>query len=435
MGVMLAIAGDPQAYNAVAQAITKTFSPTVNANYDGDYIGDGDPGTVTMFGSYATPSYARFDLSRISNPSFDTDLTGWDDLDAGTGASTRTAVGAEVHSGAGALKLVAGASSSNDARRGADTIEIPAGKACILDFWARGTGAGAQGAAVRIQNPKTGHWLHPDGTWGTAVDAAVGTTGTSYARVQLAFRVESLEEMGGADSVALRIEVYTTGGVTAYVDDLTIYPAVDFAGIFGADVDPGWTVTLQSSDDNFGASTTEGTFSLGQRRSAYLSLSSAVYRRYWAVNCAWSGTLPSGESPAIPALGEVVIGESLDLDVAYHPSVGAHQRTVSRPQIRNTTMIGRTYTTNLGDSPVTSMSLPVRLIDLAELDAFEEQVWNRSAGGAYPTVLVPTTDRVEVYFAILGDSMRLTNNDGDNERPFHEATLTFADMPPMQLGA
>lgn len=424
---MLVLSGS--ALNALASGAL-ACSPAIKAGFVLTDIHDGRPGTVYMPTSYNDTTTITADLNKTTNPTIDTDTTGWTSAVSGTAAATRTTTAGEFV-GVGALKCVGGTGVATWYQ----DITVRAGSRYQLDLQMRGDGASGNGV-VRIFNLTTGNWLAAGGgSWASAAaDAITGPTAAAFEQKTVPFQVESYQACR-SDTVTIRVHLRAQASETAMFDDVLLYPGIDFASVHGHSIDPRWTVTLRSSIDNFSASdTAEATLTTAQP-AFYSLLSAPVYRRYWRLRLSWGGTSPTGTfSPAVPMIGEWVLGLATAPTVEFlGPRLQAHGLREAMPQIRNESSVGVVGVTNLLRRPVPTLTLPFKAFTASRWLELRTDLWERSGCGLYPVVLVPETGEGTVIYGLLR-SVSEPQRVGGVTAPWYNGTIEIAGLPGPAVG-
>lgn len=218
---------------------------------------------------------------------------------------------------------------------------------------------------VQVQNLTTGRYLRSDGAW------QVGTTNVLTAAGSLDYQVESFT-ICQAPTVLLKI---TQSGAQTMSD----WPRWNAVGVVGHNLDPGLTVEMRSSTDNFsGSNVLEVTGAILQP-SFFMVDAQGISNRYGRV-------LLTGTNQATPWYGEVF---PCWLETAVDKPDAGLEVQYEEPQIRNTSPLGDAYVYNL--APFPRRIVKMQFDQAAATGAIEtrQEIILRCRGGAYPILLAP----------------------------------------------
>lgn len=288
--------------NVIRRATSLTVSPAEDALFPRANLYDGLPSKRYKVGSTTTPVFLTTDQNLVVNPGFESSpLVNWTSGDTGTGVSSDT--GVTVHSGAHALKVNGGA--AGVAQRSQSYI-VRSGERLFVSAWMRGPGGTAR---LRIFDFATSKYLTSGGTWTSAATDLLTSANAVYEQKTFAFQVESFD-VHQSPTTTLALILYTTSNGDAFFDDVALFPTINFCGIFGHNIQPGFggggtTITFASSDDGFvSTSTIEATMTPYQP-SFYATITPANHQ-YWAFTV--NGPNIIGLAAAPIWIGEMVFG-------------------------------------------------------------------------------------------------------------------------------
>ena len=309
----------------------------------------------------------------------DPSIPAWIDADSGTAASTRdTGV---KHEGAASLKLVPGASGT--AQRFQD-LTVRSGERLKLSVHIRQDGAGS--VELFIQNTITGNFVDSVGSWSPASNAAavnVADTSAAFVAHTVEFQVEGFAACGDVSTVDLRVIAFANDATltAAYMDAVTIFPAVNFMGVFSHNFETRLVARMESSVDNFSSSTSHTPDAALRQPSFYKYLTTPVYERFWRI------LLTTGPQVAFPRIGELVFGYTETLAAA--PSWG-FQTIHRKDQQRNRTPGGEQHVTARGASRRRLSRWFFAPQAEAEVTEIRDEVLERCGYGEAPAVVVDT---------------------------------------------
>jgi hypothetical protein len=389
--------------NALETANDVTVSPSADALFPGTNLYDSKPGTVFKFGSLTASPTITVDLDMIEDTGgFETVSgfpVGWTTAVSGTGAVTQESDLANVQFGdySALLETPAGAGVASLYR----DVVVRAGSTVLVEAWLKTDATALAEAAIRDQ--KTGmYWT------GTAWQSAATTWATHsgsgpFSRYVSAVEVEDVTTVGGAVTT-LRFQFSNaTTTSEAWVDGVTICPAISFCSIHGHNIDPRSAPVLRSSIDNFVVDdTSRGTLTPAQPAfyldlGSVISSASAAIPRYWRLAFADTNSAASG---AI-YIGELVLGEG----VTYRSGALPLQANYSAQQVRVPRRFGAPAVFGMGDHELRSFPLTLRTETVAERDALFDE-WRRTIQGYACVVVAHGADgHTDVLFCLAGDAM------------------------------
>lgn len=349
---------------------------------------DSDPSTPHIAGSIQADSYMRVRLAGLTNPGFETStLSGWTDNDQGTGTSVETSTGAEVRSGSKALKMTGSDATTNYGSR-YQSITVTSGetrKATVRSIPISGTGTIF---SLYLYNTRTLKYYN--GTaWATtraAAASALYTGSPGYGTTSITYTIESYEATR-SETCSLRWELVCPEGECA-IDDVSDWPGVTFAGIFGHNYAPTLSPLVQYSTD--GSSwTTHATMTI--QRPAFFATFSAIYAEYWQIKL-------SGTPLEAPYTGEAVLGQYREgsTQIAAGP-----MPTWDIPGVRSAGTIGRPMVYNFATDATESIRLVFSGDSETEAREAVFGMFVRSGQGRYPVIIVPTDTESFVYYGRL----------------------------------
>lgn len=372
----LALAGSSA--NLVSRARTVAMS-SADAIFGAARLYDGRANTFARFASPAAADvYVTADLELLTNEGFETwPLTGWTVATTGTGAVTQDTV--TKNSGASSAKLNRGSGTAQVTQ----TVRVRAGERLRVGYALKSSSAGSVGLAVRIQNAHTGRYLQSDGAWVTGVTDRVSWLGTSWVASTFTLTVEPFS-VCRRDLVDLVVTVYQSSVAgDAWVDDMSVLPAVRFCSVHGHNLDALITPQLRGSTDNFSGSDVLVKTLTPVRPAFYQRVAADTFYRYWRLKLV--GTNYSGPI----WLGEWWLGQGY---VLPREPKGGWERRPQRRQVRNVTPAGdrRTYSRNVFSDR--ALRLSFQFTTPASALEFEGEVVERSEDGEQPLVIVPYYD-------------------------------------------
>jgi hypothetical protein len=389
-----------QYLNAVARGVVTVSD--ADALFPQTNLYDGLPGQQFKFGTNGADRAVTVDLNIVANPGFETStLASWTSSSTGTGTTAEEL--AIFHAGAKALKMGGGAAGVGS--RYQDLI-VRSGERRQLDCWLRGDAAVS--ARVRVQNLQTGKYLTSAGAWDAAAQDVGSQLAAAWAQVTRSYTVESYDTCQ-ALTVTLRITLLCNQNGFGYADDVTDYPTLNFCGIFGHNVAPVVAPQFRSSTDNFGAvDTLEATLTPYQP-TCFAYLSTPFTRRYARLKL-------SGTNVATPYLGELVLGYAED---AVTARAVEYDEALRLAQLRT---IERSYV--LRSKTSRQWQLPFRRHGTAATSERKE-IFDRTAGGSIPLVLIPTNAGTDVAYGRIGDELKSRWLEG----VVWEDSVVFEELP------
>jgi hypothetical protein len=351
---------------------------------------------------------ARFGSSD-ANPTISIDVVVTREPDGGFGtpplywnplAGTVTSSGTLPFGGAGwSLELIGHAAAHT-----IQQVTVKAGHPYRLEGWAYCV-AGATAAKISVYNPDTGHWLNSAGQWvpaiayllSNAAAAWVGIDGAEGAGAGKEFVVEDFLTCLG-HTTTLWIELWG-------IDDLYLYPGVDFLGIFGGHNIPPLAALewRYEASVGLGAGTVGSAGFMTKAQHQFFKLSD---RTIYSAGHLLDFTVPAGRQIYI---GDVVIGKTLEIFGGRAPSSPFPITFEEKGQVRLETAGGTRWIRNRGPYPPRQVSMRLEFQSAAEYLDTHEKLFLASGGGAYPAVVLPApvptvgADAAEPTLAIYGD--------------------------------
>jgi len=378
-------------FNFLARAKAVTMYPDVaNANFPATNLYDDSPSRMAQFNAASSDETVLVDLQHLLNGDMEGGFTGgipnsWTKI--GGGVTSDSTAAATVHGGTHAVAI----DSSSGTTAVSQYITGKPGEAWVVTAWARSAASGAV-ASLYIRNNLTGKWWAGT-SWAGTSSAAAQNSSSSYVQLSASFTLEATPLLYNLGTTPLRVLLEgRNGGASSsdhvvYFDDVEAYPKVDYVGIFGHNIDPCISPTLQSSSDTL-AWTTQA--SVGVLPLTFYSvLSAAVGARYWQV--VFGGTQLHGGStaPGTPVpiwLGEMVLGQSVTLlrPQDYAPKIKHHEA-----QVRTVAPAGQQFVFVLGGGAVRTLTLGYTETATTEYQQLRDQVYRQARGGRDSIVVVP----------------------------------------------
>lgn len=326
--------------------------------------------------------------------------SGWTKSTTGTGAVTQLSPGKDATGSA--VRLNAGAAGTALVFK---SVTVRAGEMLKLDdllaFQVAATGL----IGVQIYNNSTAKYLQSNGTWSAVQANFVSSGPTAWATsTTSAFQVEAF---GGAnpERPSLTFSISTSSNANCDVDDVYMYPGVNFGSIHGHNIDSVSPLIAKSTDNFTVNSTTVATMTIA--RPAFYSSFTMTYARWWGLDL-------FGTNQAKPYIGEFVLGQA---QTAGKAADYGFETSISFPQLRYGTLGRHLHVAGLATDEVRNLHLTFRhtLTMLAEL---KDEWVRRSQGGLYPMIIVPRDTEAAVYHGRISPDFthsRLTIDIEDDE--------------------
>lgn len=395
MADMRVLVGDPAYYNLLARAaLTSSGSDPL---FPIGNLADGIPGTIQKYSAIGTDRYGGGDFQQIPNGDFEAAFSGghvpdggWISISLGAGNTTRdTAI---VYGGSlGSLKCSVGAGGGTGGA--AYTITVRAGEKFHLELYTRAGNVNNPTAKVSVYNKRTGKYLQPNGSWSKAATILFSETGTVFVLKSIEAQVEDYATCR-ADTVPLQVQLYTTSvSGDAYFENVGYWPAVNFAGVFGHNMEPSLLFRVSGSDDGVNYSPVH--IGITPRDPSFWAFNAEEYHRFWR----WIdlGT-PSSEAGW---KGEVILAQTNT--AANHPRMG-YETQFTRRLVQNTSRGGevRSFKESLFEERAVRFSFGMTDARYAEL---RDEWFKRSDGGHFPMVVAPLDTETDVIHGRIDNSL------------------------------
>lgn len=319
---------------------------------------------------------------------------GWSDGSTGGGVGAdETSI---THGGSHAQKLTA--ASGSQVARGYRDILVQAGESIPIEAWLRGDGTAT--VYARVQDLTTFKWW--DGSaWQSSVSSwGSRSSAASYAKSTSTIVVDSATNLRSGIST-LRVSFVVDGSVatgSGYVDDVAMWPAVDFVSVHGHNIPLGATVDLLSSTSSgFGAPTTEASAIAVYHPSFYKILSAAHTNRYTRFKVT--------DSAAVAALylGQLVLGATITMTAAPDYPISTRRRT---DHDRAVTRYGHQHVSAVTTTPAREVTLPFGTRTAAEFREIRDRLYLAAVGDLHSLVVIPRDDDAEgCYFGRLDGAL------------------------------
>lgn len=283
-----------------------------------------------------------------------------------------------------------------------DPIEVPAGEAYRVRV--RLKSDGTRPVHMGVQNPKTGCFVQPNGTWapGGAPTAVVSHTGSSFsthAATDFDFVVQGFEECNGP-SATLSIWIWTEGvnavPYTAYADELELIPGSDGIFVFGHNIDsPQSSIVAEGADStNFVVNHVTLAAAVIPRQPAFYALWNRSFSRYLRA-------YPVSNNPT---RGPVYYGEfyfaqtraflkNMNRDGYELRRVPTHDR--AEMESGDVSLLAR------ADQQPQALAARFDHYSHAQMEDARDLIWGMSEDGVIPVVIIPDDARPDVIMGIL----------------------------------
>ncbi len=379
-------------FNVLKDAITITPS-SEDSLFPVERIHNDAQGEVFRFATAGADDKLTADLSNLSNPGFEdwtlpTVPDGWTDESLGTGnLSEETTL---FHGGASALKLDSGG--ANNEAIATREVTVRSGAPMTFSGWIRGDGTFP--TIIRIRCLETGSYLTSGGTWQAASADFGSITSATYAEETASFTVETFS-VTLRDTVTLEIMVrYDENANAGYADDFALWHHWDFLSIHGHNLGAMITPEARSSTDDFSGDDTLRSSTLALARpSFYEAIGSTVTDRYFRL-------LLDGTNFEPGELGALIVGMKQTLPRAQNLPYNITPRIAKAMQVSRGGHISK-----IALARDESQTIPLNWrLTTAQYESFRDEIERRSTLGTARALIVPDSDRAEVYFGNFSDS-------------------------------
>ena len=411
--------------NALERMTTAaTPVPSANSSFPIANLYDRIPSNPFMFGSGTSDATLDFDLSIVTNGSFEASsstVTGWTNISvAGTALATST------DSSLGTRALIVSASSAlGDTGGLTQILPVRASENMCLRI-TRHAGAAGSVARFRAQNTHTGSYLIDTTSAGlvwsaTATDLTTLAT-TSWAEYGSAgapktFTVEAMATgQPELATMSLKIQAYviatSTGAQTALFDEIAVWPAWDFLAVCGHNLTPAISLSWQAKTGT-SASTSDGTVvgTITAFPQAFYSLAASSHTERF-VRLKFNGTPASA----------IYLGEGI-LTMSKSP-----ERTFDwgpELEIRETEIRSDVRSYRQTDRPVRRYKMNFVYPTSTSFVEARDKIMGASANGHFPIVLVPDTTEADVIYGRVDPAWHTVR---DLTAYFRESQLVLQEM-------
>lgn len=307
-----------------------------------------------------------------------TSLTGWTDLDTGSGASSLDLV--TFHVAPSSLKLSPGAGGLAKRTYATDLV-VRAGEYVTVQARCQGSGSAAGPVKILVYIPELNLYWNGSAWTSTPSTAWTVTAGGSFALTSTIFQIPNFSTVM-SDTCSLRISPYNDGTADSWIDELVVFPSIDLVSVHGHTLLPRHALTVDSSVDA-SSWTNRLTLSMNQP-SFYGRISSPVAAQYWRFSCA--DPLVEG-TPMIGHLGFWL--STLITAEVRHPALNAIEEPMRWTQERIIGPSGAAFVTKRGPRQLRQRPLSFRAYSLTAINQLLDEVVNRSEGGVDLVGLIP----------------------------------------------
>jgi hypothetical protein len=363
-----------------------------DALYAKDRLGDGRPFWPFRFGTLGADRQITIDGNLLINSVIGSWTAGtpasWTEANASGGDVVETTVGAEVHGGTGsAAKFVPGASGTAQLQQ--DVI-VRAGERLNIEAWLLSDGTGGV-MRFRIYNPHSAHYLKTDGTWASTTEDLFTEAGGNYSQKTKAFTVESQATLRSELTTLRIIGICNSANKVGFLDDVTLWPDLDFASVHGHNLDAGIVAEWRHSTDAFGSSNdlVGGAAVPVYRPSFYSAPATGSTRRWHRLKAVGTNSAAAG---AI-YYGEAVLGQRLSL--VAHPAFPMRIEPML-PTLRGRMGVSANLIELHGRAIPRRLTLPFDYAGIPEYQEARDAVYQRTLEGFHPLVIVPDDADPEV---------------------------------------
>lgn len=411
----------PKYGNVLVNACTIAVSPSADTLFPSSHLFDQYPSIVMKNTSSVNYGIVRIHCNLVEFYNFTTGWAvptvpdGWTD-DSSTSGSLARSTG--VDGRASVLQLTA---TSGTAATYQDIT--------VLSGWRMKTksflyGDGSNGPKIYIKNLDTGEYLDNTtagtASWNATSEVVHHTiTSCDWSGREIGFTVTDYTTTQ-RHLCTLRVTIKSTEGIT-YADGVRIWPEVDFISIHNHNLSPklvelklqASTIANVTSELNVNENVT-----IKQPSFYHLVTSADKASPYWRI--AWIGT-----NDEVPKLGEVVFGQYVAPSTTMKPTYAKRPLSYSHTSIEQRVVGGNIHRTKLSDHYSRNRTLK---FSLRSSDAYDDAVelFDRSAGGTEPVVLVLNDDKDEVLFGYIGSTLPVEE---DPTGKHFSWTLNFEELP------
>lgn len=223
--------------NALERALSITWSGTTNPLYPLSNLQLGRCDRPWKAAAVGTDQFFLIDLAQWTGGGFEEAtlaLAGWTDSSTSTTPAARST--AQHKAGvASALLTPAGGGYGRIQR----DLVVPSGWRFVFDAWHKG-GLGTD-AYIQLFCPETGCYYDWDNeVWAqnSGLSVVIPNSGASFAETLATVRMQEAAAVGGV-AATLRVMITSNiGGVALYVDEVNVWPVVNFAMVTGHNLRP-----------------------------------------------------------------------------------------------------------------------------------------------------------------------------------------------------
>ncbi len=262
-------------------------------------------------------------------------------------------------------------------------------------------GDDANNTSIRVQDMDTLQWLKSDGDWQAASTEVFTRSAASWnTETEVSFTVATDTTQA---TRTLRIYCDQDAG-TGYVDELAMYPEVNFCAVVGHNLPSGVTISWRRDTAAFaGAGTEIAEMTMGRQAFFEVAGSDQLYR-YHRVRVA-----EADDMKETIWYGEWVLGYSATLGQMHRSP-----RTIEyeMPSVRVVSSAGQGYSTKRAVYPSRSLALSFRTKTEANVTEVLEDIFGASDYGDEPLIVVPDDSDTEVYHVRVGNGLTVENHHG-----------------------
>lgn len=282
-----------------------TLSPdAADASYPLAGLKDGRTGVETRHAAISANELVQVDANVLVNPSFETGLQApWTKVGAGAVAQEGTIK--HLSTGSFSFKIDATAGTTYLSQ----VVTAVPGESWFMAVWAS-SGDSVARAEFYVYNRQTGkYWT--GSVWTSTRTAWATSVNTIYTQLGGSLTIEDMNTCGNLPNVEIEMQLQSVtalGSKIVYFDDAEAYPAVNFCGVFGHNLDPLIVPTVESAPPGAvtyntpGSWTVRATLDPRNRPTMYSAslLAAPILARFWRLlstgtNSARSGAISYGE--------------------------------------------------------------------------------------------------------------------------------------------